>query len=381
MDVALGETVATLRATVRKVRRRNLTFVAGSLAYNAFVSLIPLLVLLLLAAGTIGDARLAGRLSSLTQSVLTPEAQDLVADALTNTSGQTGLSVAGVLVLLWGALKLFRGLNTAFAEVYDTTDEVSFIGQVRDAFLAFLVVVVSLLAVGLAAGAFAYFDYPFLGVLNPLLLLCALSLAFFPMYYVFPHVDMSPREALPGAVVAAGGWAILEVGFQIYAANAGKYEAYGVIGGVLLLVTWLYFSGLVLLIGAAVNAVIWERNRAVADPLTTGPSERAGGDTATPGNATDRHERTGSTPPDDAGESIAPATRDAPADRGAAANRVADVAPMGTGGPRSSAERSPNRDRGPRPRPSNAQSFSLGVAVGVVGCLAVLATAIWQWFD
>ncbi|MUV58229.1 YihY/virulence factor BrkB family protein, partial [Halogeometricum sp. CBA1124] len=70
---------------------------------------------------------------------------------------------------------------------------------------------------------------------------------------------------------------MLEVGFQVYAANAGRYEAYGVIGGVLLLLTWLYFSGLVVLLGAAVNAVLSNRSRDVnVDPVFGGipPEEK-----------------------------------------------------------------------------------------------------------
>jgi hypothetical protein len=58
------------------------------------------------------------------------------------------------------------------------------------------------------------------------------------------------------AVFAAVGWTALRTGFRIYAAFAGSYEAYGVVVGVLLLVTFLYFGGLVLLVGAVLNAVL-----------------------------------------------------------------------------------------------------------------------------
>ncbi|ELZ33979.1 ribonuclease BN [Halogeometricum pallidum JCM 14848] len=254
-----GETTAVVRTVVARVREQNLTFLAGSLAYNAFVSLIPLLLLVLLLVSTVGSEVFAATVADLTESYLTPGAQTEVHAAIDNAGGEVGLSVTGTLILLWGALKLFRGLDTAFAEVYDTTNDGNILKQLRDGLVAFLAIVLSVAALSLAGSAFAYFRLPLLHVLNPLFLLFGLSLAFLPMYYVFPDVEMTVREALPGAVVAAGGWALLEVGFQVYADAASQYEAYGVIGGILLLLTWLYFGGFVLLVGATVNAVIRER--------------------------------------------------------------------------------------------------------------------------
>lgn len=63
------------------------------------------------------------------------------------------------------------------------------------------------------------------------------------------------REALPGAVLAAVGWVVLQIGFRIYTRYAGRYAAYGLIGSALLFVTWFYFASIVVLLGAAVNAV------------------------------------------------------------------------------------------------------------------------------
>jgi len=73
-----------------------------------------------------------------------------------------------------------------------------------------------------------------------------LVVACFPIYYLFPDTTLTVREALPGAVFAAVGWTLLTTGSQLY----------GVIGGVLLLVTWVYFAGQLLLVGASLNAVL-----------------------------------------------------------------------------------------------------------------------------
>jgi membrane protein len=372
MGISTGPTTTTLKATVEKVRARNLTFLAGSLAYNAFVSLIPLLLLVLLVAGRVGDERLADRIGEVTSEYLTLNGQNLVTDAVTNTSGQTGLSIVGVLVLLWGALKLFRGLDTAFATVYGETDDLSLLDQLRDGFIAFLSVTVSLLVVGLAGGAFAYFDLPLLHLLNPVLLLVGLSLAFLPMYYVYPNVETSVGTVLPGAVLAAGGWALLEVGFQVYAANAARYEAYGVIGGILLLITWLYFSGLVLLVGAALNAVLWEQ-ATTAGHLGSGDAPRA---TST---AIESDSKPADATPVPAPSTTPASDRDrrseSTARTGAAATGVADVTPMGAR-PAPEPEPAPSRDSGQSVLTLPA-FFFVGVLVGIGGSVVALV-AIWN---
>jgi len=65
---------------------------------------------------------------------------------------------------------------------------------------------------------------------------------------------MSRPGRYPGVIVAAIGWAALQALFQIYVAISSSSESAGPIGAILLLLTWLYFGGLILLVGGVVNA-------------------------------------------------------------------------------------------------------------------------------
>ena len=249
--------MSTVRSVIDLARDRNLTYLAAAIAYYAFVSVIPLLLVALAVASFVGGEALADRVADMLSQQLSSSGQDVVTEAITGTSGRAGASVVGFAGLTWSALKLFRGLDKAFDEVYEDDIEASLLDQVKDA----LVVVVGIaLAVGLvvavgAALSMLNLQIPFINVLGTLLLVVVLTVAFLPIYYVLPPMDVSLKEVLPGAAVAAVGWVILQVGFRIYAANAGRYQAYGVIGAVLLFVTWLYFASIVVLLGAAVNAV------------------------------------------------------------------------------------------------------------------------------
>ena len=256
----LEGTTATVRAVVALAMDRNLTYLAAALAFYAFVSLIPLILLAVAVASFVGGEALASRVTGMLSQQLSSAGQDGVTQALTKTTGRGVASVIGFLGLAWSALKLFRGLDQAFDELYPGDVESSLLEQVRNG----LVVVAGIaLAIGLVVAvgvalSFLSLEFPFINVFVSLLLIVILGLAFLPIYYVLPPVDVSIREMLPGAAVAAGGWVLLQIGFRLYAANASRFGAYGMIGAVLLFVTWLYFASIVILLGGAVNAVLCE---------------------------------------------------------------------------------------------------------------------------
>ncbi|WP_224268966.1 YihY/virulence factor BrkB family protein [Haloprofundus salinisoli] len=248
---------ATLTNVVAEFRSKNVAFMAGSIAYNAFVSLLPLLLLLVLSVSVVGSAALERRVIELAATYLAPGVGETLREVLREANDNTGFSLVGIVVLLWGTLKIFRGLDTAFAEIYETEDTDEFVDQLRDGlvvFVALLVAVVAMITTGSAFAALA--QRLAIGVLNPLFLVVALSIAFFPLYYIFPNADLSIRDVVPGLVTAAAGWAALQALFQVYVAASAKTDAYGVLGGIVLLVTWLYFAGLLLLLGAVINAVV-----------------------------------------------------------------------------------------------------------------------------
>jgi hypothetical protein len=156
--------------------------------------------------------------------------------------------------MLWSGLKVFRGVDTAFSQIYGTTAVGSFLDTLRDALVALVGLGVALVGFGVVGSLGAVFGVTI--ALSGLALVPILVVGFLPLYYLFPDTEMTVREALPGTVFAAGGWTILATGFGVYASLAGGFQLYGVLGAVLLLVTWFYFAGQFLLVGAVLNAVL-----------------------------------------------------------------------------------------------------------------------------
>ncbi|MFU8868399.1 YihY/virulence factor BrkB family protein [Natronococcus sp.] len=237
---------------------KNVTFLAGSIAYSALVSLTPLLMFVLLAVSFV-DPGLQQQVIDTTTENVSPSVGGVIEVMIEQQSdagaGSTvSASIIGILLLVWGALKVFRGIDTAFSEIYETTTRESFAGQIKNGLVVLVTLTLGILAMVVATSVVAFFSFvPFIGLAVPLLLVACLVVAFFPMYYLFPAVDVEPRDVLPGAIVGAVGWALLQVLFQVYATLAG--DEGNLIASILLLVTWLYFSGVVLLLGAVVNAV------------------------------------------------------------------------------------------------------------------------------
>ncbi|WP_435077005.1 YihY/virulence factor BrkB family protein [Halococcus sp. AFM35] len=250
------------RTFVGEVQDKEITFIAASLAYYAFVSLIPLILLLLVAVSVVGGQGMADRIAAVAGGALSPSGQGLVTEAISNRNGAASATVVSLLALLWSALKVFRGLDTAFSRAYGR-ESPGLATQIKNGLLTLLAVVLGIVVtvgvgalVSLAPVDVTVAGVSAVGLAGTLATLLGVSLTLLPLYYFLPGGGVTVREALPGALFAAVGWTILQIGFRLYAANAGSYEAYGVIGAVLLLVTLLYFAGMILLLGVVLNAVL-----------------------------------------------------------------------------------------------------------------------------
>ena len=251
----------TAFGTVRRVADvavdRQVTFLAAAIAYYAFVSLVPALLLLVVVATAVFGETIAAQLVASTGDFLTPAGEEAVVDAVSSAGGRTGAGLLGVGLLLWSTLKVFRGLDTAFVSLYGGDEVPGFLKQVTDA--ASVVVGIGVgIGVMVVVGAFvaAADVVPLVGTASVLALPAFLAAVFLPMYYLLPQPRIGVREALPGAAFAAVCWTLLQAGFQLYAAGAAQYQVYGVIGGILLLVTWLYLAAVVVVLGGVINVVL-----------------------------------------------------------------------------------------------------------------------------
>jgi membrane protein len=262
-----GRAVELLRAVFHEIRAENLTFMAGSIAYHAFVSLLPLVLLLFFVVSRLENVALRDSVIEVLAAVLSPGASDLLREGVSDTG--TGVSVLGLAFLVWGTLRIFRGLDTAFSDIYESEARNSFFDQITDGLIVLVTFALAILAASLLVSALpSGGSGPLWAVLGGAVLATVLAAVFFPMYYVFPDSDVTVTEVLPGTVLAAVGLTVFERLFRLYVEFSARSPSQSVVASILVLLTWLYVSGLVILIGAAVNAVLSNRSQDVEiDPV------------------------------------------------------------------------------------------------------------------
>lgn len=238
-------------------RRERIVLTAGSVAYFTFISLVPLLLLLVVIVSVVGDDALAMGAVSRAARTLAPENAGLLRRIVFDAANRQWATVIGAVVLLWGALLTFRTLSTAFAGIYDTPDERSLLGAAVDVVLVFVVIVLAVVAMVTAGvGLSMVVRTRVWQTLGPVVLFSVLTVVFFPLYYILPTADVGFSEVIPGTIFAAVAWTVLQALFGYYAEISRVTQLYGAASAFLLILVWLYIGGFVLLVGAAFNAVL-----------------------------------------------------------------------------------------------------------------------------
>lgn len=251
------DVVATARTVVLVAREKRVSVLAAGLAYHAFNSLIPIAILGVLAVSTVDGF---GVLADVFSAATGTQAGALVGPArraTSQTAGQLRAFVIAGVVLAWNSGRLFEAIQRTFTEVYGTEEYESATEKLRDIGLASVTIMLGVLLMGVLGVWLVYVTRGWLWrLLAPPLLLVVLALVFLPMYYLFPRVDVSVREVLPGSAFAATVWVVSAIGFSLYAGTSQSVQLYGVAGGVLLLLAWMYVVGLALPLGTILNVVV-----------------------------------------------------------------------------------------------------------------------------
>ena len=248
--MARPEDVLGIATTVARVAyEQEIKYPAAAIAYYAFVSFVPLLLLVF---AIIGE-RFATQIHTTTPRFLTPAAQQLVYESTTTASGRTGAALLAIVVLAWSGVNVATGFQ-AVIERIEVGTERPLSDQLFEAVAVLGSLALAIVSIVLTSTFFAL--RPAVPPVAFVTLFAALTGVFVPLYYVPSQVLRSPSAALPGAVTAAFGWATIHTAIQFYAANAGRYAIYGVLSGIIIILTSLYAAAAVLMIGAIVNTTL-----------------------------------------------------------------------------------------------------------------------------
>ena len=261
-----------LKSLVLHLRDHGTTDSAAQLAYYLLLSVFPFLFFLVTLLAFLPVSGAVDELMARMGQVMPKQALELVRghfNQLIHTQRPHLLTV-GLVAAVWSASRgvdsIRKGLNLA----YDVKESRSWWRVNADAIgctilgTVLVLLAVAMVALGGQAGEWIADKlnlektYAILWSLARWpLTACIVMFAAALAYYLLPDVEQEFKFITPGSVVGTILWIIATWLFTTYVENFGNYNAtYGSIGGVIVLMTWLYISGLIFLVGGEVNAVI-----------------------------------------------------------------------------------------------------------------------------
>nr|WP_277923425.1 YhjD/YihY/BrkB family envelope integrity protein [Sphingomonas sp. TREG-RG-20F-R18-01] len=251
----------------------NIGLIAAGVAFYGFLALVPLLGAIVLVYGLAANPATVMRNMTQLTSVMPSDVAKLVGEQLMNVV-KTSDDKKGLGLLLALGLAVFGARNGAGAII--TALNVAYEEQEKRGFIKVNLLAIGMTVVAVIVAMIALVAIAALGhfqrlipnapdgviiagkVLAYLLLTLAGAGAAATLYRYGPSRERARWVWLtPGSLFAALMWLVLTIGFGIYVAQFGNYNAtYGSLGTVVVTLTWLYLSSYILLFGAELNSEI-----------------------------------------------------------------------------------------------------------------------------
>jgi len=258
--------------TYEDVSRNHTLQMAAALSYYFVVSFFPALILLSAIVAYLPIPDLFNQALSLMARLLPPDSMGLVrtvlSDVITPNRG-TFLSL-GVLGTLWTSSGGFSAAIEALNIAYGIQDDRPF-WKTRPLAMglaivigALMLVALSVMIVGPAFGEWVarrvHLSHLFVPVWPYIHWSIAIGftiLAVEALYFLAPNVKQRLWATLPGAVLAVACWIGLSFLLGLYFRHFASFnKTYGTLGAAIALMTWLYWTGFALLVGAELNCEI-----------------------------------------------------------------------------------------------------------------------------
>jgi membrane protein len=245
---------------------------AAQLAYYFFFALFPTLLFLIALASYFPVETLIDDMFRTLGGFVPPEGLSIITDQIRKISeGENGgLLTLGVLIALWSSSAAMTAIIDTLNRAYDIEEgrpwwkfRLTAIG-LTVGMAVFILISFGLILVGptlaervaVSLNLGPVFEWAW-KILQWPLVFALVSTAIGIVYYFAPDAEQDWIWLTPGSVFATTLWLAASLGFKYYVANWGNYnETYGAIGAVMILMLWFYISGLVILIGAEMNAEI-----------------------------------------------------------------------------------------------------------------------------
>lgn len=246
-----------IKGTARKFGAENGTLIAAAISFYAVLSVLPLLLLAVSVLGyVVGSSDQAFSTVSNAMKQFAPSSGSIT-DVLKGLVQQRGaIGLLGLVALLWTGSQYFMTLQTAMDDVYEVTEKPGFIkGRLKA--IGLVIGFGILFALSMASGSAVRFVQGglggswLIGLLGGLVGLVFSILMFTLVYKFAPDAPVSWKSALLGGLFAAIVWTIAKELYVLYLTYIAHFnKLYGSLGGIIILIIWIYYSSMILVFGA-----------------------------------------------------------------------------------------------------------------------------------
>jgi membrane protein len=251
---------------------------AAALAYYTLFSMAPLLVAALGIAGLVfGEDAARGQLFGPLQSLLGPNSADAVQNAVAAASIKSSgivATVAGVVTLLVGASAVFAELQDALNTIWDAQPSpdagMRSIVKKRLLSLSMVAVIGFLLLVSLALSSILNAIGAYMGSVLPVsaflmeavnfvVSFAVITLLFAAIFKILPDIDNTWSDVWIGALATAALFTVGKSMIGIYIGRTALDSTYGAAASLVVVLVWIYYSSLILFLGAEFTHVYAQR--------------------------------------------------------------------------------------------------------------------------
>lgn len=182
----------------------------------------------------------------------------------------SGLLSIGIIGTLWSASNGVNAITKAFNRAYQVEEDRSFI-IARLIAIALTIAMIGVICIALLLPVFGkmigVYVFSFVdlsenfvklwNMLRWILSSVVFLIVLLALYTLAPNVKLKVKNVIWGALFATFGWQLVSLGFSYYVNTIGNYSAtYGSLGAVIILMFWFYISGIIIITGGVINAVL-----------------------------------------------------------------------------------------------------------------------------
>jgi membrane protein len=265
-----------LKLTYKEMNEDHVMAFAGNLTYKGLFAIFPFFTFLLSLLGLFNADDLVNTMVDKLSGVAPQSATKFIEGQLlsiTQSQAESAFTfgaIISILLALWGVSGAFRSVMEAMNVMYEVEEDRPFwkvYGLSIFMSLAVIVLLVGALvlvifgeSIGVRVADLVGLGSVFATLWSilqwPVVALVVLF-AFALIYYFAPAAKQRFRWISPGSILAFVFWLIFSLLFSLYASMAGSYnETYGSLAGVIILMLYVYYSALIMLVGAEMNQVI-----------------------------------------------------------------------------------------------------------------------------